>query len=119
MHVITEVALDEDEQVVMGDYVHTYVDPLADQSPLPGRLRPSPQIQNLFTKAWTGKPLAQREWEALHYFACDVVHYAPEEMMGDKEFSYKLAVNVRGLMYECVRAIKRAEPGAIPISPGA
>ena len=117
MNVEIAVALNDDEQHVFGEYLHTYVDRIVDENtshPLY-----SPSTINLYTQAFIGRALSRPQWQQLYTWVADVDRYARDSLWGDAKLSYDLSVQVRGLCFEAIRLCKRSEPGAIAVSPGA
>ena len=117
MNVYISVALDdEDEQALVQEFEHTYVDSVI----LEGRDHPLYKMRTLrlWSQVAEGAPLDLREWLRLLDWTEDMNRHARRNLQGDKKFSYDLLVQVRNLCISAIRLCKRSEPGAIAISPG-
>ena len=115
MKLITELSLEDDEQIIIGDFMHAQEMWALPQS------KPSQSVLHVLTKMWSGTPLPLASYESvltyLHSVSSDeVLHFCQDEdalMHATENF-----VNARGLMYEATRAIRMSQPGAMAISPG-
>lgn len=115
MNLIVEASLDDEEQVIVGDFIHAHEMWAAQSAAMPRGVR------HTFTKAWGGQPLPLKAWESLCVYMYDL---SSDELLlkcpddDARMHATENFMNARGLMYEIARAIRLSQPGAIAATPG-